>query len=77
VNTYSWEIQRKHFAGLWSYQVIAGQPEDPRGYDRSELDADAFARHIAHTHPVDGPHRIAVWDTPGVGRHPVAILTNA
>lgn len=73
---YSWEIQRQHF-GFWSNQHILGQPEDPRGYDRSDLDPEAFAQHIADTHPVDGPHLIVVWDTPGVGQKPVAILDNS
>lgn len=75
IRSYTWEIHRQRH-GLWTRQAAAGQPEDPYGSTLSHLEPDQFVRHIADTHPVDGPHRIVAWDTPGVGRHPVAILTN-
>lgn len=70
MRAYTWEIQR-NIHGWWSHQ----DTRDPRGHDRSELNPEAFAQNIADTHPVDGSHRVVVWDTPGVGRPPAAVLT--
>lgn len=74
---YHWEFQRLHH-GIWSHQAYSGQPQDPRGADRSEYTAEAFARNLlaAHT-PDDGePWRLAVWDRPGVGAPPIYTITS-
>ena len=73
MTTYTWEIQRMRH-GLWSHQAVLGEPADPRGHEGSDLGPDDFAQQIAERHQPAGQYRIAVWDTAGVGKLPVAIL---
>jgi hypothetical protein len=69
---YTWEVQRQGASGLWSHR-----PPDPRGAERSALPADRFAaaqaRALADVGVV-GEWRLVVWDTPGVGAPPVAVM---
>lgn len=70
---YTYEVQRRWAAGLWSHQHIQGYPEDPRGFELSPLDPGAFARAIGDRFQPEGEWRIVVWDQLGVGHPPVAI----
>ncbi|MFB6392666.1 hypothetical protein [Polymorphospora lycopeni] len=71
-NRYTWEIQRRRH-GIWSHQVIAGEPEDPRGHEQSNLTPDDFAREIAARHQPAGQYQVMLWDRSGVGSPPVAV----
>lgn len=73
--TYTWEVQRRHAAGLWSSQA-----PDRRGYDASDESPEVFATKVAELlrlGGLEGEWRLVVWDTPGVGRHPVAIVNGS
>ncbi|QKW15415.1 hypothetical protein [Verrucosispora sp. NA02020] len=74
---YHWEIQRLNH-GIWSHQAYSGQPQDPRGADRSDYTPEAFARQVLAQHaPDDGqPWRLVVWADGGVGRPPVYTITS-
>lgn len=72
--TYTWAVQRLHH-GHWSHQaILGGPPPDPRGHETSGEDPYEFAHTIAQRINPEGHWRVAVWDTVGVGRPPVAVL---
>lgn len=72
--TYTWAVQRQR-DGIWSHRAELGQPiEDPRGIEASDEDPYTFVRELAARLQPAGHWRIAVWDTTGVGRPPVAAL---
>lgn len=73
--TYTWEVQRRHAAGLWSHQV-----PDRSGAVASNDPPDVFTAKVAEllrSGGLEGEWRLVVWDTPGVGQHPVAIVNGS
>lgn len=72
---YTWEMQRLDNQ-LWSFAPRLEYGNDPRGYDNSDLSAEEFAHAlVTRFRHIDGYWRIAVWDTTGVGRPPVATVS--